>query len=205
MGEDGSVQLVPQYVPIFIHLFWTCKSQPGTGNRFGRRHRPYIQHEAKSISFAILQEMALVWPEAIARTGTHSFRETEDGDGDFYQTFMFTHFLVERSREALLWTWVVGRVGGTDDSWGEREAARAWAEIGGARDGDGRNEVQVESGLRDTLGANRVGNHLKDEGLVSDYFKTEYHFCEHLHSHCYGNFYSPLYRSFSLAGWLRLQ
>nr|VWO99700.1 Uncharacterized protein [Ganoderma boninense] len=141
--------------------------------RFGTRRRPYIQHEAKSISFAILQELALVWPDAIAKTGTHAFRETENGDGDFYQTFMFAHYLVERSREALLWTWVVGRIGGTDDSWGELEAERAWVEIGGAPE---NMEVRVDSGLRDTLKADRIGTHLKDEGFVGNHFKTEYHF-----------------------------
>ncbi|KAI1789382.1 hypothetical protein LXA43DRAFT_893004 [Ganoderma leucocontextum] len=158
---------------------WLLSAWPPSSipcKRFGRRHRPYIQHEAKSISFAILQEIALLWPEAIAKTGTHAFRETEDGDGDFYQTFTFAHYLVERSREALLWTWVVGRVGGTDDSWGESEAARAWMEVGGALDGDGSNEVQVESGLRDTLRVDRVRDHLKDGGLVGDHFNTEYHF-----------------------------
>ncbi len=92
---------------------------------------------------------------------------------------MFTHYLVERSREALLWTWVVGRVGGTGDSWGEREEATAWMEIGGTRDGDGSKEVRVESGLRDTLRADRVGDHLKGEGLVGSHFKTEYHFCKY--------------------------
>lgn len=164
----------PSPIPPHVRQRWLA------GNRFGRRYRPYIQHEAKSLSFAIIQEIALLWPQAIVKTGTHAFRETESGDGDFYLTFMFAHYLVERSREALLWMWVVGRIGGIDDSWGEREAARAWIEVGGAWDGDGNTEVQVESGLRDTLRTDRVRGHLKDGGLVGDHFKTEYHFCARL-------------------------
>ena len=149
------------------------------GKRFGRRRRPYIQHEAKSVSMALLQELALVWPEAIAKT--HAFRETEAGDGDYYQMFMFTHYLVERAREALLWTWAVGRVGGIDNSWGEREAEQAWLEVGGSKDGDGSKEVEVESGTRDTLSARRVRDYLKEGGLTGDDFKTEYHFCRSLY------------------------
>ncbi|EJF56867.1 hypothetical protein DICSQDRAFT_112435 [Dichomitus squalens LYAD-421 SS1] len=144
--------------------------------RFGRRRRPYVQHQAKSVSFAILQELALVWPEAIAKTATHAFRETEAGDGDYYQMFMFAHYLVERSREALLWTWVVGRVGGIDDSWGEREAEQAWIEIGGSSVGDESKEVQVESGIRHTLAIGRVRDYLREGGLIADDSKTEYLF-----------------------------
>ena len=94
---------------------------------------------------------------------------------------MFTHYLVERAREALLWTWAVGRVGGIDNSWGEREAEQAWLEVGGSKDGDGSKEVEVESGPRDTLSARRVRDYLKEGGLTGDDFKTEYHFCRSLY------------------------
>ncbi|TBU22887.1 hypothetical protein BD311DRAFT_675085 [Dichomitus squalens] len=155
---------------------WLLSACASSRKRFGRRKRPYVQHEVKSVSFALLQELALVWPDAIAKTSTHAFRETEAGDGDYYQMFMFIHYVVERAREALLWTWVVGRVGGIDDSWGEHEAERAWIEIGGTWDGDGSKEIQVESGTRDTLTASRVQDYLKEGGFVADDFKTEYHF-----------------------------
>ena len=146
---------------------------PPLGKRFGRRKRPYVQHLAKSVSHSLLQEIALVWPAEVAATGAHSFRETEAGEGDFYQLFVFNHFLVERAREALLWTWAVGRVGGLDDAWGAHEEARAWIELGG---GDDSREIAVESGLRETLRKERVRENLEESGIRGN-IVTDYHFC----------------------------
>ena len=56
---------------------------------------------------------------------------------------------VERAREALLWTWAVGRVGALDDAWGAHEEARAWIELGG---GDPPEERKTHAALlRDLL------------------------------------------------------
>ncbi|TFK86284.1 hypothetical protein K466DRAFT_493131 [Polyporus arcularius HHB13444] len=143
--------------------------------RFGRRHRPYVQHEVKAVSYAITQEIALVWPSWLAKSATHAFRETEAGDGDFYQMFVFAHFVVERAREALLWSWVVGRIGGIDDSWGPGEFDRAWAELGGGWEGEHSREIHVESGERETLHMDRVRDYLKQGGIEGN-FRTEYHF-----------------------------
>lgn len=134
-------------------------------------------HEAKATSFAILQEIALVWPDALAKSATHAFRETEAGDGDFYQMFVHAHYIVERAREALLWTWVVGRLGGLDDSWGDEESARAWHELGGQED----KEMRVEAYPRETLDAERVTANLKEAGYDTN-VRTEYIFCQSLFS-----------------------
>ncbi|KZT09090.1 uncharacterized protein LAESUDRAFT_722792 [Laetiporus sulphureus 93-53] len=130
--------------------------------RFGARYRPYVAHEPKTASRALLQEMAVVWPESFAKTATHTFRETERGDGDVYALFMHAHFVVERAREALLWAWVVARVGGVDGSWGEKEATQAWAELGGVL---GENELEVQSGFRDTMVKERVAKVLEESGF----------------------------------------
>ncbi|KAH9849530.1 hypothetical protein C2E23DRAFT_737200 [Lenzites betulinus] len=155
-------------------------------NRFGRRQRPYVVHEAKAVSFAILQEIALVWPDEIAKSATHAFRETEGGDGDFYQLFIFAHYLVERAREALLWTWVVGRIGGLDDSWGEAEAMRAWHEMGGLQDGGANDELHVQAFPRETLHSERVTANLKDAGYETK-VRTEYIFSS-LDGYAYGEY-----------------
>ena len=144
--------------------------------RFGRRRRFYVQHQAKSVSFAHIQELALVWPEWLAQTSAHAFREREGGEGDVYHMFALAHFVVERAREALLWTWVVGRVGGLDDSWGEHEMQRAWIELGGEWEGEGSREIHVVSGRRQTLETDRVREYLK-EGGIEGQFHTDYHFC----------------------------
>lgn len=124
----------------------------------------------------MIQEIALVWPSWLAKSATHAFRETEGGDGDFYQMFVFAHFVVERAREALLWSWVVGRIGGTDDSWSPRDFDRAWAELGGGWEGDHSHEIHVESPVRGTLDMDRVRDYLK-QGGIEGHFRTNYHFC----------------------------
>lgn len=130
--------------------------------RFGARYRPYVAHEAKTASRALLHEMEMMWPGSFARTATHRFRETMAGDGDVNSMFMHSHFVVERAREALLWAWIVGRIGGLDDTWGEREGRQAWTELGGTW---GENSLLVQSGHRETLVKKRVEQALKASGL----------------------------------------
>ena len=130
-------------------------------------------HEAKAVSFAILQEIALVWPDEIAKSATHAFRETKGGDGDFYQLFIFAHYLVERAREAYLWTWAVARVGGIDDRWDAATGALAWRELGGT---PGEDELQVVAGRRRTLENERVSRVLTESGHRGA-SKTVYLFC----------------------------
>ncbi|CCM00622.1 uncharacterized protein FIBRA_02658 [Fibroporia radiculosa] len=131
-------------------------------NRFGARHRPYVAHEAKTVSRALLHEMTMMWPESFAQSALHHFRETEGGDGDVNAMFMHSHFVVERAREALLWSWVVARIGSDDDLWGEKEATRAWTELGGVI---GEKDLLVVGGWRDTLVKSRVEKELKAMGL----------------------------------------
>lgn len=152
-------------------------------------------HEAKATSFAILQEIALVWPDALAKSATHAFRETEAGDGDFYQMFVHAHYIVERAREALLWTWVVGRLGGLDDSWGDKESARAWHELGGQED----KEMRVEAYPRETLDAERVTANLKEAGYDTN-VRTEYIFCQSLLSSPSTSLFSNAHITHSITG-----
>ncbi|KAI8994106.1 hypothetical protein BD414DRAFT_273374 [Trametes punicea] len=144
-------------------------------NRFGRRRRPYVVHEAKAVSSAIVQELGLVWPEEIATTATHRFRETEGGRGDFYLMFMHAHYIIERAREALLWAWTVGRIGKMDDTWSEEETERAWHELGRSFSGDSENELIVQSYPRDTLDHDRVERNLREAGYDPN-IRTEYLF-----------------------------
>lgn len=116
----------------------------------------------------------MMWPGSFARTATHRFRETMAGDGDVNSMFMHSHFVVERAREALLWAWIVGRIGGLDDTWGEREGRQAWTELGGTW---GENSLLVQSGHRETLVKKRVEQALKASGLKPQSL-TSYAFCE---------------------------
>ncbi|KAI0700068.1 hypothetical protein BC835DRAFT_478460 [Cytidiella melzeri] len=133
-------------------------------NRFGSRPRPYVSHEAKSSSISLLHEISQIWPEELATAATHPFRETKSGAADLNTMFLQVHFVVERWREALLWTWIVGKHGGLDDQWGEEETANAWRELGGEA---GRKEMlAVRADRRRTLEVERVKENLKKAGLA---------------------------------------
>lgn len=66
----------------------------------------------------------------------------------------------------LLWSWVIGSVGGDNDEW---EVRRAWRELGGVIGG---TEVNVTRSTRKTLD-------LDAQRVPLD--KTSYAFCESLH------------------------
>ncbi|RUS19263.1 hypothetical protein BC937DRAFT_87753 [Endogone sp. FLAS-F59071] len=94
-------------------------------SRFGRRNRHYIAHIHHMISTPILREIYLEWPEAMAETSSHRFR----GEGwDVHTTFLFTHYVIERRREALLHSYLTLRVDRDADgfwSWDERHGVLA--------------------------------------------------------------------------------
>ena len=145
------------------------------GNRFGARQRPYVVHEAKSASVAILHEISAIWLTQVEVSATHPFRETLHGESDFSMMFLMVHFVVERWREALLWSWTVAKHGGLDDSWGEREELAAWEDLGG--------KPGVTSGLfihaahRQSLEPERVEANLHASGS-RDEDPTKYAFSE---------------------------
>lgn len=131
-------------------------------DRFGVRHRPYVTHEAKGASLALLHEMAQMWYTQFAATATHPFRETKLGNADPSIMFMLVHFTVERWREALLWSWAVARHGAVNDAWTPETTARAWAELGGAPGEYG--VLGVHAGRRATVEPDRVSGNLRASG-----------------------------------------
>lgn len=135
------------------------------------RSRPYPIHAPKALAMPLLDEVARVWPAELASTATHAFR----GAGpDAYLPFLAAHFVVERWREALLWAWVVGRVGGAADEWGAREQRAAWRALGG---GAAERTLSVRLARRKTLDRERVDAALHAAGeRVSG--RTAYTFCE---------------------------
>ncbi|CDU23167.1 uncharacterized protein SPSC_01797 [Sporisorium scitamineum] len=95
-------------------------SQAGTGEwpslwhtnwlldqRFGQRKRPYIHHVHKSFSKALLQETRMGWAYEHARVALNRFRN----GGDNIVTHFLTYYnMVERHREALLWSFFMLKV-----------------------------------------------------------------------------------------------
>ncbi|KIP04248.1 hypothetical protein PHLGIDRAFT_76231 [Phlebiopsis gigantea 11061_1 CR5-6] len=129
-------------------------------NRFGARHRPYVLHEAKAASMSLIRELSAMWASHMARAATHPFRETVSGVGDVSMLFLMVHFVVERWREALLWSWTVAKHGGLDDEWNDEIMRLAWLELGGGR----QSSVTVRAGFRETLEDDRVRAYLKEGG-----------------------------------------
>ncbi|KAI0700102.1 hypothetical protein BC835DRAFT_1329341 [Cytidiella melzeri] len=129
--------------------------------RFGARHRPYVLHEAKAVSLAIVRELSAMWPTSIAAAAVHPFRETVSGSGDVSVLFLMVHFVVERWREALLWSWVVARNGGLEDQWNADIMAGAWAELGGQ---EGEKELYVKMNHRLTLDDDRAKAYFRVSG-----------------------------------------
>lgn len=104
-------------------------------------------------------------------------------DGDAHVMFLFTHFVVERSREGMLWSWIVGSLGGDNDEFGVVQRNEAWRvliEDAEAEElGRGRVEVVVEK--RKTMEPWRVQWALD---VVGDMLKaSRYRFCK--------SFFSP--------------
>lgn len=119
--------------------------------------------------------------------------------------FLMVHFIVERWREALLWSWVVGKHGGLDDSWSEEQSAVAWQELGGPAD-DWVSLLPVKASPRDTLNSDRVSKNLKSSGLKQT-DPTVYSFCTYFHSYLVLSlrpFLTFLSWEFSIARWLSL-
>ncbi|KAJ3551401.1 hypothetical protein NM688_g4726 [Phlebia brevispora] len=140
--------------------------------RFGARHRPYVLHEAKGVSLSFLREITMMWPEPLRRAGSHPFRETVSGAGDVSMLFLLAHFVVERWREALLWSWAVAKHGSLSNGWDHGTASRPWSDLGGI---PGQDELEVRAGYRDTLQDHRWKAYLQASGhRKSD--KTQYRF-----------------------------
>jgi hypothetical protein len=141
-------------------------------SRFGKRSRPYMVHVAKTISPTLLREINEIWGDEFDDTASHRFR----GRRDVYTTFLHGHYVVERWRELLLWSWVVGRIGRDDDTLGETDRNAMWDEVGGDEIQD---QFVVSLDMRHTLEKGRVREALKKAG-EEEPTATEYIFCESL-------------------------
>ncbi|CAE6520913.1 unnamed protein product [Rhizoctonia solani] len=123
-------------------------------DRFGLRKRPYVIHEAKASKRSLLSEISLMWSTEMAETSVHPFR-TDPLLRDAHMGFMAAHFVVERWREGLLWSWIVARLGGQDDEWDAMTSMQAWRELGGDYTTPDMT-LLVESPSRDSLSDERL-------------------------------------------------
>lgn len=144
------------------------------GDRFGQRYRPYTTHEAKTLVKSMVDEVTITWNSELHHTGQQRFRLNPEAK-DAYLPFLATHWMVERHREALLWAWVVARIGGDDDEWGPDQSAQAWRELGGVPEDKDSLSVDVRRKPRSTLHEDQVISVLDSTGDTS-IGKTRYAF-----------------------------
>ncbi|KAF8199976.1 hypothetical protein K438DRAFT_1966314 [Mycena galopus ATCC 62051] len=116
--------------------------------RFGSRGRAYVQHNARSFSLPLMHEAALAFGDYFAHTPMSQFRGSHDVSEEFEVNtiFMATHFVMERHREALLWSWIVAKWGGVADGILDVELKDAmWLELGAE---DERDELRGKRAVR---------------------------------------------------------
>lgn len=98
------------------------------GQRFGSRGRQYILHVHKTHSRPLLAESRMIWGDDFAKTAGRRFR----GDGRGANSHMISyHMIIERHREALLWSYFVSKLDKDGDGhYSESELIAAWSELG---------------------------------------------------------------------------
>ena len=99
---------------------------------FGKRNRAYVRHATKVYSRKLLREVAEAFPRAYHDTSRSKFR----GDSDVINPhFHFYHYIIERHRKALLWSFFSLRSDLDDDGLlSVSERTRMIAEISAGDD-----------------------------------------------------------------------
>ncbi|WWD21565.1 hypothetical protein CI109_106051 [Kwoniella shandongensis] len=116
--------------------------------RFPLRKRMYMHHLPKTQSRTLAHEASIMWEKELTLASTRGFRESKKGEGDVEMAWLITHLRVERWREALLWSWVVGKIGGVEGVWG-KQAKKDLRKVLGMDWNQEEGEVKVYSALSD--------------------------------------------------------
>lgn len=126
---------------------------PTAGQRFPLRPRNYLDHLPKAIGAPLLQEASIMFASDLNDAAQRHFRESTYGVGDISMAFLTTHMRIERWREALLWTWVVARLGAREEGkWGDRARNEVQDVLGlDRRLVEGMQKVKIRRAERDTL------------------------------------------------------
>jgi 3-O-alpha-D-mannopyranosyl-alpha-D-mannopyranose xylosylphosphotransferase len=87
--------------------------------RFNSEPQPYPDHIPKALSIPLLDEVNIIWSEEMSLAAIRGFRISKRGEGDIATVPLVQWLRMERWREAFLWTWIVGKMGGVEGNWGE--------------------------------------------------------------------------------------
>lgn len=117
-----------------------------------------------------LHEISKIWEEDLSRTASHAFRSKSSEDPDVHIAFLMSHYVVERWREVLLWSYIVGSIGADDDTWTHEHHRRIWRDLGGNFEDQA---IDVVRQPRDTLNRIKRGWESLDISPL-----TTYSFCK---------------------------
>lgn len=132
-SDEPRIPIQPGYVPPVRNIAVSCNHEWSAlsrsswlmAERFGKKYRPTLLHFSKPFLKGVMQESALIWKDEWKMSTKRRFRE--DGvhlPGDYHTSFLAQLLLVERSREAMLWTWAVVKMGhgsGIPGFWGRNQ------------------------------------------------------------------------------------
>ncbi|KAK4497579.1 hypothetical protein PRZ48_012030 [Zasmidium cellare] len=99
------------------------------GQRFSMRSHYYITHHPRALWLPLLREAAQTFPSAFSDTARSRFRAQRDVPPSVQTVFLASWYVVERHREALLWSWIVARWGGRDGLVTPQTKQRMWEEL----------------------------------------------------------------------------
>ncbi|KAF2165854.1 hypothetical protein M409DRAFT_66840 [Zasmidium cellare ATCC 36951] len=99
------------------------------GRRFGMRSHYYITHHPRTLWLPLLREAAQTFPSAFSNTALSRFRAQSDAPPSIQTVFLASWYVVERHREALLWSWVVAKWGGRYGVLDHDTKQRMWQEL----------------------------------------------------------------------------
>lgn len=121
------------------------------GQRFPMRTLPYITHHPRSLSLPLLKEAAQTFPEAFSNTTLARFRAQKEVPASIQAFFLASWYIIERHREALLWSWVVAKWGGIEGKLSSKTKEAMWEEMSGTSpSGGGYGEIRVTRPVRNS-------------------------------------------------------
>lgn len=93
-------------------------------------------HNARAFSLPLLHEASLAFGQYFSATPLSHFRGVVNTPPDLEVNMMFlgSHFVIERHREALLWSWIVAKWGSTNAMLDPADKDKMWEELGGTND-----------------------------------------------------------------------
>ena len=116
--------------------------------------RMYIHHLPKVLSVSLLDEASILFAESLSLSATRGFRRSKRGLADVEMGWLVSQLRMERWREALLWSFIVGKMGGNDGLWGayEREEVKRVLRGAGAQETgpNGEKTIMVNRPERET-------------------------------------------------------